>query len=58
MPSFYKKYINGKSSTEGELIGVDYAMTKIIWSRYFIEAQGYKISHNRLVQDSKSAIIL
>ena len=56
--SFPKNKINGKISTEGELIGVDDAMSKILWSRYIIEAQGYKISHNRLMQDNKISILL
>ena len=41
-----KKKINGKRSTEIELIGLDGAMSPILWSRYFIEAQGYNIAHN------------
>ena len=52
------KKINRMSSIEGELIGVDNAMSKILWSRYFIEAQGYKIAYNRIMQDNKSAILL
>ena len=50
--------INGKTPTEGKLIVVNGAMTKIIWSGYFIEAQGYNISHNKVMQDNTSAIIL
>ena len=44
-----QKKINRNISTEGGLIRVDDAMAKILWSRYFIEAQGYKISHNRIM---------
>ena len=33
-------------------------MSKILWSRQFIEAQGYNISHNILMQDRNSDIIL
>ena len=53
-----KQNINGKSSIEDELIGVDDSMAKIIWSRYFIEAQGYNILHTKFIQDNKSDIIL
>ena len=53
-----KQKINGGSSTEYKLIGLDDAVTKILWSKYFIEAEGYKIEHDKLFQDSKSAIIL
>ena len=52
-----KKY-KQKSSIEGLLIGVDDAMAKILWSKYFIEAQGYNIAHSRLMQDNNIAIIL
>ena len=38
---FIKQKINLKSSTKGDMIGVDGAMEKILWSRYFIEVQGY-----------------
>ena len=41
-----KQKINGKSSTEGKLIGVDSNMSQILWSIYSIEAQGYNIAHN------------
>ena len=40
------------------MIGVDDYMNKIIWSRYSIEAQGYNIVHNIIIQDNKSAILL
>jgi hypothetical protein len=53
-----KQKINGKSSTEDELIGVDDAMPRILWTKYLIETQGYTVEHNKLYQDSKSAILL
>jgi hypothetical protein len=53
-----KKKINGKSSTEGELIGVDDAMPRILWTKHLIEAQGCAMDHNMLYQDNKSAILL
>ena len=40
------------------MIGVYNAMAKMIWPIYFIENQGYKIVHNRLMYDNKSAIFL
>ena len=40
------------------MIGIYNAMEKILWSRYFIEAQGYKIDHNKLMQDRNSATLL
>jgi hypothetical protein len=53
-----KQKINGKSSTEDELIGVDDAMPRILWTKYLIKAQGYTVDHNMLYQDNKSAILL
>ena len=53
-----KKKINVKSSTEGEIIGVYEAMSKILCSRYSIEAQGYNVSYNKLMQYNNSAILL
>ena len=53
-----KQRIKGKSFTWDETIGVDNAMAIILWSRYFIEAQGHKIPHKKLMHDNKSAIIL
>ena len=33
------------SSTESELIGVHYVMPQIIWTSYFLHAQGQHICH-------------
>ena len=43
-----KKNLNTKSSTEAELIMADDAMPQILWTRYFLEAQGYGINENIL----------
>ena len=49
---------NTKSSTETELVGVDDAMPSVLWSLYFIQAQGYEMTHAEIYQDNKSAILL
>ena len=36
-----KQKINEMSSTEGELVGAHKVLPTALWSRYFIEAQGY-----------------
>ena len=36
-----KQKINTKSSTECELVGTDDVMGQIIWTNYFLQAQGY-----------------
>ena len=37
-----KQMMNGESSTETGLIGVNDALLQILWARYFMESQGYK----------------
>ena len=53
-----KQKINTQSSTESELVGCDDGITKILWTRLFVEAQGYRITKNILYQDNKSTILL
>ncbi len=53
-----KRKLNTRSSTESEVVGVDDALILILWTRLFMEAQGYPIEQNILYQDNKSAILL
>ena len=53
-----KQKLNTRSSTEAELIGVDDAMTMVLWTKLFLEAQGYDVEENVVYQDNKSAILL
>jgi hypothetical protein len=53
-----KHKLNTRSSTESELIGVDDMMSQILWTRYFLKSQGYKVSDNVIFQDNKSAMLL
>jgi hypothetical protein len=46
-----------KSSTEAKLVGTDDVMPQMLWTLYFLEAQGYKIEDNVLYQDNKSSIL-
>ena len=50
----WKQKLNVRSSTEGELVGLDDALPIILWCKYFIEAQGYTVEHNIVHQDNKS----
>ena len=54
----WKQKLNTKSSTETELVGVDDAMQKVLWSLYFIQEQGYNMTHALIYQDNKSSILL
>jgi hypothetical protein len=53
-----KQKLNTRSSTESELVGVDDAINMILWTKLFLEDQGYDINKNILYQDNKSAILL
>ena len=43
------KKMDGNISIEDDVIGVDDAIAKIIWSIYCIEAQGCNISPNKIM---------
>ena len=53
-----KQKLNTRSSTEAELVGADDAAGLILWTKLFLEAQGYEIKNNILYQDNKSTILL
>jgi hypothetical protein len=53
-----KQKLNTRSSTESEVVGVDDLMPAILWTRNFLEAQGYGVKECILLQDNKSAILL
>ena len=53
-----KQKLNTRSSTEAELVAADDAMTQILWTKMFLEEQGYKIKETILPQDNTSAIQL
>jgi Reverse transcriptase (RNA-dependent DNA polymerase) len=52
-----RQRINTKSSTEAELVGVNDVLPQILWTRYFLEAQGYK-QDPIIYQDNQSAMLL
>ena len=47
-----------RSSTESELIGVHDVMPQIVWTSYFLQAQGVKVNDSVLYQDNTSSILL
>ena len=53
-----KQKNNSRSSTEAELNAVDDKISKIVWTKRFIESQGFKINQNIIKQDNQSAIKL
>jgi hypothetical protein len=52
-----KQKLNTKSSTEAELVGIDDVLPQALWTKYFMEAQGYGVS-TILNQDNQSTIKL
>ena len=53
-----RQNLTTRSSTEAELVAVDDCMSLILWTRYFLEAQGYGVDDAIIYQDNKSAILL
>jgi hypothetical protein len=53
-----RQKLNTRSSTEAELVGIDDVMAQVLWTRYFLEAQGYPIDDNVVYQDNQSTMLL
>ena len=53
-----KQKLNTKSSTESELVAVHDKSSDVLWTRHFLEAQGYTISDNIIYQDNMSTLSL
>jgi hypothetical protein len=58
MSTSTKQKLNTRSSTETEVVAVDDLMPQVLWTNYFISAQGYKVKKTVIYQDNKSAILL
>ena len=53
-----KQKLNTRSSTEAELVGINDAMSIVLWTRHFLEAQGVTVDGNVLLQDNQSTMLL
>ena len=58
MSGSWRQKLNTGSSNEAELVGIDDALKYIMWGLYFIQAQGFKVKKNILMQDNKSTILM
>ena len=47
-----------RRSTAAELVAVDDIIGSVLWTKRFLESQGYSIKKNVIFQDNKSAILL
>ena len=50
--------VNTRSSTEAELVAVDDVIAQVVWTRNFLEAQGFDVKDNIIYQDNKSTMLL
>jgi len=53
-----KQKLTTSSSTHAELVGADDAMPMVLWTKHFMEEQGFTIDQNIMYQDNKSTILL
>jgi hypothetical protein len=53
-----KMKCNTRSSTETELISLHDKLSDILWTRYFVECQGYDIDECVVFQDNMRALSL
>ena len=53
-----KQKLTSKSSTEAELIGVSDMLPQVIWTRDFLQQQGYMCKPAKIFQDNQSTIVL
>ena len=53
-----KQKVNTRSSTEAEMVGVDDVVSKVLWTKLFIEAQGFNIDTNVIYRDNTSSMKL
>ncbi len=47
-----------KVPPKGKIIGVDDALPHVLWTKYFLESQGYDLGLSILYQDNKSMLLL
>jgi hypothetical protein len=53
-----KQKVNARSSTQSELVAADDTLSKILWTKKFIEAQGHEVKANIVFQDNTSTMKL
>jgi hypothetical protein len=53
-----RQKINTKSSTEAKVVGVSDVLQQLLWTKYFLEAQGYGVSSSIVYQDNQRSILL
>jgi len=56
--TFTRQKLHAKSSTESERISADDVMPQLLWTQYYLEAQGYEVRDSVMDQDNQSGILL
>ena len=53
-----KHKLNSKSLTEAELISVSDGINQVLWTKHFLECQGYEVHSITIYQENKASILL
>jgi hypothetical protein len=53
-----RQKLNTRSSTEAELVSIHNVLPQVIWTRYFLQSQGYEGVESVVYQDNQSSILL
>jgi hypothetical protein len=53
-----KQKVNTRSSTEAELVGINNLISKVLWTKRFLESQGFEIKLNLIYRDNTSSMKL
>ena len=53
-----KQKVNSRSTTESELVAVDDRLSKVLWTKRFLEWQDFKVKLNIVYQDNTSTMKL
>ncbi len=51
-----KQKVNSRSSPEAQLIGTDDIISKILWTKRFIQNQGFEVNANIVYRDNTSSM--
>jgi len=53
-----RQRVNTKHSTVAELLGINNILPQILWTHYFLEAQGYPVHPTKFYQVYMSTLLL
>jgi hypothetical protein len=53
-----KQKVNTRSSTEAELVSIDDVISKVLWTKLFLQEQGWNVNQNIIMRDNISSMKL